>query len=457
MGGEWTSSKLSNLASLIKRGIAPKYIEEGGLLVLNQRCIRDQKLSISVARRHSLIQKKILVDKILKEGDVLINSTGVGTLGRVAQFKSINEDVTVDSHVTIVRLGDNAINLSFFGHLLRFKEPVFESLGEGSTGQTELSPNRIGDVVVNYPQSKSEQKAIAHILGSLDDKIELNRQTNQTLEAMAQALFKSWFVDFDPVIDNALAAGNEIPDALQDRANARKALGDKRKALPEDVRGLFPSSFVHSEELGWIPEGWEVGSIKNLCEKVESGGTPSRKNSAYWEDGAIPWLTSGEVNQDIIIKTKNFITFVGLENSSAKIWPKMSTIVAMYGATAGKITLLACKTSANQACCALIPNNNSKAFVYYKAKDSVSKYESRARGSAQQNLNKSIVSDLESLIPSNKILDSFEKKAMKILDKLIANKIMNLHLEDLRDTLLPKLISGELRIPEAEKLVEALK
>ena len=110
------------------------------------------------------------------------------------------------------------------------------------------------------------QKAIAHILGSLDDKIELNRQMNATLEAIAQALFKSWFVDFDPVIDNALAAGNPIPEPLQARAEARKALGDKRKPLPEAIQQQFPSAFEYSDELGWIPEGWRVNKLNSLLD-----------------------------------------------------------------------------------------------------------------------------------------------------------------------------------------------
>ena len=100
-----------------------------------------------------------------------------------------------------------------------------------------------------------QQKAIAHILGSLDDKIELNRRMNETLEAMAQALFKSWFVDFDPVIDNALAAGNAIPDELKERAAIHQGLGDKRKSPPNDIRRLFPSEFAYTEEMGWIPKG----------------------------------------------------------------------------------------------------------------------------------------------------------------------------------------------------------
>ena len=116
-----------------------------------------------------------------------------------------------------------------------------------------VNRNHLHLAKVSIPENIKEQKAIAHILGSLDDKIELNRQMNVTLEAMAQALFKSWFVDFDPVIDNALAAGNPIPDELEAKAAARQALGDARKPLPEDIRSLFPNAFVFTEEMGWIP------------------------------------------------------------------------------------------------------------------------------------------------------------------------------------------------------------
>jgi len=112
----------------------------------------------------------------------------------------------------------------------------------------------------------SEQKTIAHILGTLDDKIELNRRMNATLEGMAQALFKSWFVDFDPVIDNALAAGNPIPDELAPRAEVRKqvlANGTTQQGATDhptlsDPQSLFPAAFQFTEELGWIPEGWEA-------------------------------------------------------------------------------------------------------------------------------------------------------------------------------------------------------
>ncbi|RKY57794.1 MAG: restriction endonuclease subunit S, partial [Candidatus Latescibacterota bacterium] len=133
---------------------------------------------------------------------------------------------------------------------LRFKYYLLKSLGLDRMNADSAVPGLNRDAAhackVRVPPFP-EQRAIAHILGTLDDKIELNRRMNETLEAMARALFKSWFVDFDPVIDNALAAGNPIPEALAEKAKRRLALGDKRKPLPEHIRCLFPDRFVDSE------------------------------------------------------------------------------------------------------------------------------------------------------------------------------------------------------------------
>ena len=137
---------------------------------------------------------------------------------------------------------------------------------EGTSGRQRVSWQSLSDYPISLP-SPSERKWIGHILGTLDDKIELNRRMNATLEGMAQALFKSWFVDFDPVIDNALAAGNPIPDELAPRAEARKnALvngtthqGSIDHTTLSDPKSLFPElAFEFTDELAWIPEGWEA-------------------------------------------------------------------------------------------------------------------------------------------------------------------------------------------------------
>ena len=141
-----------------------------------------------------------------------------------------------------------------------------------------------------------QQQAIAQMLSSLDDKIELNRRMNVTLESMARALFKSWFVDFDPVIDNALAAGNPIPEPLIQRAQTRRDLGTKRKPLPKNIQKLFPSSFVFDDDTGWVPEGWDAGSITGLAElNAESWTAKNHPDSVEYVD--LGNAKEGEINE----------------------------------------------------------------------------------------------------------------------------------------------------------------
>jgi type I restriction enzyme S subunit len=277
-----------------------------------------------------------------------------------------------------------------------------------------------------------EQKAIADILGSLDAKIELNRRMNETLESLARAIFKSWFVDFDPV-----------------RA---KMDGRQPTGMDEATAALFPDSFEHVDR-GLVPVGWRVGQLRELCERVENGGTPKRNVEEYWNPGEIPWLTSGEVRQPFVVGTENLISELGLSNSSAKLWPRHSTVVALYGATAGIATLLGCEVSANQACCALVPKAGATAFNLLRLRFGFDELVQQARGSAQQNLSQSIVADVKTILPSLVVLESFDARIVPLFDRCVRNLRESRTLATLRDTLLPKLLSGELRVADAMKQV----
>ncbi len=199
MQNEWQEQPLSSLCVYLNRGAAPAYTDTGGILVLNQKCVRDQRVDFTLSRRTDSQKKPVVADRVVQPFDILINSTGVGTLGRVAQVRTLPEMATVDSHVTLVRPDSQAIDPLYLGLAIRCFESEIEALGEGSTGQTELSRARLGTFLIPMPTRLEEQRAIAHILGTLDEKIELNRKQNETLEAMARALFKAWFVDFEPV------------------------------------------------------------------------------------------------------------------------------------------------------------------------------------------------------------------------------------------------------------------
>lgn len=266
-----------------------------------------------------------------------------------------------------------------------------------------------------------EQKRIAHILGTLDDKIELNRRMNATLEAMARALFKSWFVDFDPV--------------------HAKLDGRKPEGLDPETAALFPSAFQDSS-LGPIPKGWSLGRIRDCCTHIQNGGTPRRDVQRFWEDGNIPWLTSGEVRQPIITQPDSFITEAGLSESSAKWVSPFSTVIALYGATAGQVSLVSSRLTTNQAVCALIPKKNHMFFNYLWMREATADLESKAVGSAQQNISKGIIEETQVKLPSPFVLEHFSAVVAPIFESWISNLQQSRTLADLRDTLLPKLLSA---------------
>ena len=173
---------LLNFVDLITRGITPKYTNESGCAVLNQRCIRNERIILSEARKHDNVTKPVAKNKLLKKYDILVNSTGIGTLGRVAQNYNAGLYATVDSHVTIVRPNKD-VNPVFLGYVLKWRQPGIEALAEGSTGQTELSRQRLGNEITVPVFSLGKQEQIAKILLSLDDKIELNNAINHNLAA----------------------------------------------------------------------------------------------------------------------------------------------------------------------------------------------------------------------------------------------------------------------------------
>jgi type I restriction enzyme S subunit len=351
--------------------------------------------------------------------------------GKIARFvPKINNDGPAfgSTEFIIIRGREGVTENDFAYYLTKWQEFRNFAVSQmtGSSGRQRVPADSLAGFSVPIPELE-EQRAIAHILGLLDDKIELNRQMNRTLEAMAQAIFKSWFVDFDPV--RAKAEGRD-------------------PGLPNEIAAFFPDSFQDSD-LGEIPKGWKVKEIRECCSKIQNGGTPKRSESDYWNPGTIPWLTSGEVRQTLITTTENMISELGLKKSSAKWLPKDSTVVALYGATAGQVALISSKMTTNQAVCGLIPKASFQYFNYLSLDRSVGILANLARGSAQQNISKGIVETTKVIIPRADILESFDHVVSSMFDKWIANLEESKSLASLRDTLLPKLISGELRLPAA--------
>jgi type I restriction enzyme, S subunit len=278
-----------------------------------------------------------------------------------------------------------------------------------------------------------QQKAIAHILGTLDDKIELNRKTSETLEAMAKALFKSWFIDFDPV-----------------RAKAE----GRPTGLPAEISDLFPDSFEDSE-LGEIPRGWQCCPFTQLVDVI-SGGTPKTSVDKYW-NGSIPWFSVVDAPSGAdcwVIQTEKSITHLGLDNCSSKLLPIGTTIISARG-TVGKVCQTGQDMAMNQSCYGLRSKAaNGEYFCFYLTKSLVEILEARAHGSVFSTITRDTLDGVSTISPPLEVIQSFNGIAGALLVKIKNNLEENRILGNQRDALLPKLISGEIRIPDAEKMLE---
>lgn len=193
MKAGWQQKKLGEVCDLINRGISPKYLEQGGVCVLNQKCVRDHQIDYRLARRHDSTTKKVTSGRFIQLGDVLVNSTGTGTLGRVAQVREApTEPTTVDSHVTIVRPIAGKFFQDFFGYMLIFIEDAIKAAGEGCGGQTELARSVLAEKFsVAYPDSPAEQQRIVAILDEAFAGIATARAAAEQNRQNARALFES--------------------------------------------------------------------------------------------------------------------------------------------------------------------------------------------------------------------------------------------------------------------------
>lgn len=283
---------------------------------------------------------------------------------------------------------------------------------------------------VNLPPLE-EQKRIAEILGSLDDKIELLQKQNKTLEDMAKALFKSWFVDFDVV--RAKQKGLSKADIMREYH------------LTEELYDLFPSSFADSP-LGPIPSGWEVKTIQDLGEVV-CGKTPSTSHKEYY-GGSVPFITIPDMHNSIFAnKTERYLTSQGEQAQPTKTLPPFSVCVSCI-ATPGLVTMTTANSQTNQQINSVIPHNLEAKFYNYYVLRSVAD-QIRAQGSGGSvfgNLNKTAFSKIKVLWADQSLQKLFTKESESYFNKILNNLKQIQTLTELRDTLLPRLISGKIRV-----------
>lgn len=286
-----------------------------------------------------------------------------------------------------------------------FREIAIKSM-VGSSGRQRVQQSVLENLEVNLPPL-DEQRRIAGILGSLDDKIELNRRINANLEAQAQALFRSWFVDFEPFRDGP---------------------------------------FVDSE-LGKIPQGWKVGTLSEIGDVI-GGGTPSKIVSEYYTDNGIAWITPKDLstnNCKFTSKGETDISELGYKNSSAKLMPRGSVLFSSR-APIGYISIAKNEICTNQGFKSIVPKKAGTCFIYYFLRNNTSKIESMASGSTFKEASGGLMKSLEVIIPSNKILTAFEEAIQPLFNMQEHNEDENARLSALRDTLLPKLMAGEINL-----------
>ncbi|WP_345455155.1 restriction endonuclease subunit S [Deinococcus aluminii] len=242
-GWEWKS--LAEVTSFLNRGVTPKYVEQGGMLVLNQKCIRDLKIDYCKARRHSA-EKAVAFDKIIQVGDVLVNSTGTGTLGRVAQVLSLPETSTIDTHVTIVRANAEVVISSYFGVFLETREGEIEALGVGSTGQTELSRTALGSLPFLLP-SQRLQKAFHKEVDRLRQLSDRNDYESARLAQLRDSLLPRLL---SGEVDVSAWAEAE---SITERLDAVYASEESR--LSAGVRALSDEALLQAQGRAWSDGG----------------------------------------------------------------------------------------------------------------------------------------------------------------------------------------------------------
>ena len=366
----------------------------------------------------------------LRKGDIVFSR--VGSVDRRSLVREEEDGWLFSGRCLRVRANQEIIDpvyLSYFFGLPAFQEHI-RSVAVGAT-MPSLNTKLLSDVTILYPPLP-EQRAIAHILGALDDKIELNRRMNQTLEEMARAIFQDWFVDFGPV--HAKLQGRE-------------------PYLPPELWDLFPDRLVDSE-LGEVPEGWGVKALGDMVDVV-GGTTPSTKVPEYWDGGTHCWATPKDLSSlsvPVLLDTERKITDSGLKRIGSGLQPK-GTVLLSSRAPIGYLAINEVPVAINQGFIAIQPKKGvSNLYLLYWCNSSLDEIVSHANGSTFLEISKSNFRQIPIVMPVLTVLDAYHELTFNLYDRIVANERSSRALVAQRDALLPKLVSGELLTQNSYKL-----
>ena len=395
----WKEKTLGEVTSFITKGIPPKYSDyesESTIWVLNQKCNRNFEISYADARLHDYNLKKVPDNKMLMNGDVLINSTGTGTAGRVAQLQNIKKPTTIDGHMILLRPTDDIDSL-YYGYAIKSCQSQIEGLAEGSTGQTELNRKRLQDeVIIRYPVDRQEQKAIAYLLSDLDEKIKINVKINNNLEQQMQALYKSWFIDFKPF-------GNTMPC------------------------------------------NWKTGKLKEVLKL-------KRQSLKAGDNTELPYLPID------VIPMRTFALTVFKPNSEAQssliTFDKDDIIIGAMRVYFHRVVLAPCDGITRTTCFTLAPHHKeylSFALLCCDQDSSIDYAQSTSKGSTMPYaIWEGGLGDMEIAIPTLEIAQEFNEIVLPMLRQIQNSYFENNRLREMRDGLLPRLMSGELDVSDIE-------
>lgn len=395
---------------------------------------------------------------IPEPGDVVL--TTEAPLGEVAQLDDTK--IALAQRIITLRGKPDLLDNTYLRFALQ-SAPIQEQLRGRASGSTVsgIKQSELRKLVLRFPPV-DEQRRVAEVLVTLDDKIDLNRRINQTLEAMAQAIFKSWFVDFDPVKAKiaAIEQGEDPPRA------AMRAISGKTDAeldqMPREhhdqlaaTAALFPDAMEESE-LGEIPKGGAVSTIGEMVE-IAGGATPDTKNESYWNPPEYFWTSPKDLSgaqSPVLLSTERKISTAGLSRIGSGLLPK-GTLLMSSRAPIGYLAITQIPVAINQGYIAMLPGGKlPPLYLLMWCQQNMEEIKGQANGSTFMEISKKAFRPMLVINPGSVVLDRFIETVAPLFGKLSEGVKESSQLAELRDTLLPKLLSGELHIPDAECSME---
>ena len=400
----WASISVDEVTSVVSKGTTPKVFTAEGVNYIKAEALNgDSSLDekgfyyISSETHESLRRSQ------LKDGDVLLTIAGA-QIGRCGIVDETHLPANTNQAVGIMRPNPEKVFPRFLYYFFKQSQTFRYVQGlNAQAAQPNINLTMLKRVKLKAPDL-DQQKAIANVLSAYDDLIENNRRRMGLLEESARLLYKEWFV-------HLRFPGHEQVNVVDG-----------------------------------VPDGWKSGCISDFF-NTASGGTPSRKVPEYY-GGDIGWVKTQELLGGFIFDTEEKITETALNKSSAKLFPKHTVLVAMYGATIGQTAILANEATTNQACCAVMPKESfdDYVFVYLFMNENKGELIGLSQGAVQNNISQQIIKAYPMLFPTARLREDFSEAVTPILEQVKNLQLQNQKLAEARDLLLPRLMNGEIEV-----------